>query len=565
MLRRFGRALVAVVLASLLAMPASAYAIPEESEDQSDLSASEIASAIAGGQVDLSGEGLAESGDVSTYAAGNKPVATLGGATRYDTSAQEALAAFSQSQYVILAGGTNYSDSIAGSGLAGALDAPILLVDPQSMGDETTGAIRTLKASKIVILGGESSVSKQVESQATSLVGSGNVVRLSGATRYDTQMKIYEYGVANSLWSGGVAVVASGANFPDALSVSPVAFSQKAPVFFVDGSARLPSAQSAALKKLGKRTYLVIGGTSSVSSAVESTLRSIAGTQGSGTVTRLGGADRYETSQKINDYAVANLGFTWENLAFASGQQPYDALGGGAMQGKNKRVLSLFDFFDARSEPNVRVSSKPAHLTFIGGRNTYSNVAKLQVAYKLGFKLNDIQGMRVYIDAGHGWNSSNNGSWDSGAVGNGYKEADLTSELADKVAYVLRNNYGLDVYVNKSGWYKLRQTQAAQLDCGALVSIHFNSGGGAGSESYVHDRNMPWGSTVLQHSITPGLANAVWRGNRGEKQAQLAVLSTYVPSTLLEICFIDNSGDMQAYVSKKDTVAAAIADGIALS
>ena len=272
----------------------------------------------------------------------------------------------------------------------------------------------------------------------------------------------------------------------------------------------------------------------------------------------------FVTSRIINDYAVANYGFTWEGVAFASGEKAPDSLGGGAMQGKQKHLLALLDDNGPKAQVNVPVSGKPSSMIFLGGKDVYSNAFKAQVAFAKGYKLTDIEGFKVYIDAGHGQDSSGIGwGWDPGATAGGYVEANQTQQLADKVANVLRNQYGLDVYVNKSGYYKLRQTQASMLDCGVLVSIHFNAGGGTGTESYIHSQNAAWGSTTLQNSVHSNLVSSLGLRDRGKGRMQLAVVSGKLPAVLLEICFIDKSSDMQTYTSKIDNVAAGIAKGIA--
>ena len=130
-----------------------------------------------------------------------------------------------------------------------------------------------------------------------------------------------------------------------------------------------------------------------------------------------------------------NFGFSWEYVAFCSGQVPWDSLGGGAMQGKNKRLLSLLDNNGAKTEPSIYVDGKPGHAIFLGGKNVYPNSFKAQFAYKKGYGITDIQGFKVYIDAGHGWNSSNNDSYDGGAEGCGYQEASLTQELAVSLTF----------------------------------------------------------------------------------------------------------------------------------
>lgn len=555
-MKRLGSILLATMLSVSFCFPGIAFATPEDG-DQTELSAEEIAEAIANGEVSAEEpeEWNADNG-VSTYASGSKALRTIGGATRYETSAQEALFSFSHADTVIVTGGETYADSIAGSSLAGALDAPILLVHPSSLATVSSDTIRTLAPSNIIILGGTDVVSTNTENQIKGLAS--NVIRLQGPTRYETQMAIYDYGVQNGLWSGDTAIVATGEDFADALSISPVAYNLKAPIFFTDKSDTLPTAQMDALRSSGKDKVLIVGGTNVVSSSAENSIKQV------GSTTRLGGATRYETSRSINDYAVANYGFTWEGVAFASGKNAPDSLGGGAMQGKQKHLLALLDNNGPKATVTVPVSGKPSSMIFLGGKDVYSNAFKAQVAFSKGYKLTDIEGFKVYIDAGHGQDSSGTGwGWDPGATAGGYVEANQTQQLADKVANVLRNQYGLDVYVNKSGYYKLRQTQASMLDCGVLVSIHFNAGGGTGTESYIHTQNAAYGSTTLQNSVHSNLVSSLGLRDRGKGRMQLAVVSGKLPAVLLEICFIDNSNDMRTYTSKIDSVASGIAQGIA--
>lgn len=176
----------------------------------------------------------------------------------------------------------------------------------------------------------------------------------------------------------------------------------------------------------------------------------------------------------------------------------------------------------------------------------------------------------IYLDAGHGWGS---GSYDPGAGGCGYKEADLTAELATKVAQYAMNTYGLNVYTNAHSTqsnglsYQYRQGDAQAHGCTSLVSIHFNAsdGGGRGSESFIHSVNAAEGSELLQSIMHKALIQGTGLVDRGKKTAALAVCSgiaTGIPATLLEICFIDNSNDMKVYQSKIDEIAQELAAGL---
>lgn len=176
---------------------------------------------------------------------------------------------------------------------------------------------------------------------------------------------------------------------------------------------------------------------------------------------------------------------------------------------------------------------------------------------------------RIYLDAGHGIGSSTKGVYDSGACGSGYEEAKLTAELVTLTAKYAQELYGLDVYsnVDSNVEYWNRQADAKARGCTSLVSIHFNasSGGGTGSESYIHSRNAAARADELQSIMHRHLVKGVGLRDRGMKSAALAVCSganTGLPGTLLEICFIDNSYDMKQFQAKKDALARELAAGL---
>lgn len=552
-------AVCSVVLAVGLMLPAQAFAYIPEDQDQTPLSDEQIQQAIEQGEIDTDTSQFDNAG-ISTFANSSYPVITLGGSDRYDTSAREALYAFPSSSTAIVASGAGYADSISAAGLAGALGCPIILTAPTYVSDVTVNALKTMGATNIVLLGSTSVASSQVEQTLKGIVGSnGSVERVWGADRYATQMEVYNYGEKHGLWNTDTIIVSSAIDFADALSVSPISYKKKSPVFFIDASKTLPAAQKKVLSNgsFKGKNFILTGSTVVTSQAAEQYLKGI------GSVVRLAGSDRYQTSEAISKYAVNNLGMTWNGVAFASGKAPYDALGGGVIQGKSNSVMLLADEGDPRSAISFPFSSVSS-MKFFGDDVIYSGAYKTRCAMTAGFKLTDIEGFVLYLDAGHGWGDSGYAVMDPGAQGYG-SEYDLNVDLVNRIAKVLRNQYGMTVYTNTDGgWYKLRQAEAYNLGCGAIVSIHFNAGGGSGTESYIHSYNAATKSDTLQNWIHDDLVAGTGLRDRGKKSAELAILGGNVPATLLEIAFIDNWNDMNTYNSRRDTVAANIARGIAL-
>lgn len=296
---------------------------------------------------------------------GDSAVKTYGGATMFETAVAEAKAAYSVSDTVILAGpGEAWVDALAAAGLAGALNCPILFVQNDSLHAATKQALKDLNVKNAIVLGGTAAISDQVVNELNS-AGVALKKRLGGANCYETQMKIYEYGLENGLWNKDMAIVATGGHFGDALSVSPVAFAKKAPIFLADnGNLRTPqkNALSTASKSGRFSTTIIVGGEAAVSKGTKGFLDRMSA------CTRLGGATQYETSTEIAKWAVKSQGFSWNNAAFTTGNEPYDALAGSVLQGKSVSVMLLVG--DTSSATIKEASANQASISnirFFGG------------------------------------------------------------------------------------------------------------------------------------------------------------------------------------------------------
>lgn len=286
---------------------------------------------------------------------------TYAGATRFDTAASQARAAYGSCDAAVLVGDTGWSDALSATGLAGALDCPVLFTGRDSLHPSTASALSDLGVRRVVVVGGYLAVGDQV---LDAVEGRGMAVeRIWGENSYATQMAVYDYGDREGLWGGGTVVVATGTGFADALSAAPVAFAEKAPVFLVDGGRDLSAAQKDALVSaaaLGRfSTAVVLGGDIVMSEAARgfldftSMLASRSG-GGSPSCVRLAGETRYDTSAMVADWAVSKRILGWDGVAFATSSGPYDALAGSVLQGKTRSALLLVG--DATS-PTIGVAA----------------------------------------------------------------------------------------------------------------------------------------------------------------------------------------------------------------
>ena len=265
------------------------------------------------------------------------PVSRLAGSSRYDTAADISKATYDKADTVVLAYSMNYADALAGVPLAAKLKAPILLTNTNSLDPAALAEIKRLGAKEVLILGGENAISKQVE---TELVQSGikaaNIKRIAGKNRFSTAATI-----AQQLNTKPTDVFfVYGFNYADALSVSTVAASKNAPIVYLTTNGSLhpdTAVYLATLKNAGsvKNTY-VIGGDKVIS---DDMMNKAAAALGLSKVTRIAGADRFETCVEVNKTFKAFL--TGNKLCIATGMDFPDALAGGVYAAKNRSPLFL--------------------------------------------------------------------------------------------------------------------------------------------------------------------------------------------------------------------------------
>lgn len=178
------------------------------------------------------------------------------------------------------------------------------------------------------------------------------------------------------------------------------------------------------------------------------------------------------------------------------------------------------------------------------------------------------------LDAGHG-------GWDSGAVGNGLREKDLTLQIARYCRDELQKYAGVRVIMtrdsdasvtgvaNTANELIARAQIARDNNASLFMSFHINSGGGTGAEIWI-PRQASWyssfnelgeslGQDVLNRLASVGLVN---RGTKndyydlngtqlyypdGSNADSLSVIRNCrqygIPAVLVEHGFIDNSYD----------------------
>lgn len=327
-----------------------------------------------GWQYTSSGQINGISGNVDMSAFGNKTysvIKRLAGSTRYDTMVSVVSeGAWSAGGTVIVASGENYPDALSASGLAGVYGAPIVLTEGNKLSPQATEQIRSLRPSRIIVVGGLSVISGNV---LVSLQGiCSKVSRIAGATRTDTSSALYRDG--GNAW-GSTAIVVSAANYPDALSVSPYAYAEKAPVFLCDPVIGLTDEQRVALKNF--KRVLVVGGENAVPSRFVQDLPG---------VIRRAGATRYETSMAVADWGLSN-GLREDAIVYAAGLNFPDALTAGPLAGRNGSVLLLVDSSsNSTVSYSVKFRGKTTKAWIVGGTSAVSQMTANRIADNLSMQ-----------------------------------------------------------------------------------------------------------------------------------------------------------------------------------
>ena len=297
-------------------------------------------------------------------------VEQLAGSTRYETAAGIVAAELEGGKSypgVIVASGAGYADALAASGLAGVLGYPILLTDPAALQGETASALGSLVSANggkldVVVVGGTAAVSDAVASALAAYDSDGSAWRISGADRYATNRAVYDYGASHGGWSDGTAVVATGANYADALAISPYACASKSPVVLVSGGS-LTDGQREMVASCG--SAVVLGGTAAVSEGAYADAEAAAGS-----AERLSGSTRYQTGAAIASWEIAR-GMSMDGCGVATGANFPDALASGFLLGSRGSVLVLVDPTGASNGDACALASangaSVGSVTYLGG------------------------------------------------------------------------------------------------------------------------------------------------------------------------------------------------------
>ncbi len=281
----------------------------------------------------------------------------IGGSDRVETSIELSGRNFKKSDTVFIASSKVYADSLTGGVAAGLYKAPILISEAK-LNKKVLKELERLEAKNIYIVGGEHSISKETENILKKKFK--NVVRIGGKDRYETAQKIAKH-IYKKFSNTGKVLLASGENFPDALTSSAYAIKIKSPVLLT----RKNNINEYAKKFIDSnqvKDVTVVGGKNTISDKLYNNI--------SINKARVGGKDRYETAVKF-----AQMAYTSPKTVYISSSQVFpDALSAVPVAAKNNAPIILANrFYTSKSGIDFCNKKSIDRIFLVGGIDTLSN------------------------------------------------------------------------------------------------------------------------------------------------------------------------------------------------
>ncbi|WP_411681411.1 cell wall-binding repeat-containing protein [Clostridium thailandense] len=248
----------------------------------------------------------------------------FGGSDRYATSLSICKNNWNKSDYAVLVSGESFADALCATTLAKKFDAPIILTNGKVLSNDIKNELTRLNVRKVFIIGASGVISEDIERQ----IYEANIdcERISGNDRYDTSLKVAQYiGINNGI------VIASGEDFPDILSIAPMAAIKGIPILLTDKHSLNDNIKSYIGNSVIEKCY-VLGVDNTVSEDIAKCTSNYK---------ILNGVDRYETNQKIIDEFSNDINFG--SVYVATGEGFADALSGSAAAAKINSPIIFTD------------------------------------------------------------------------------------------------------------------------------------------------------------------------------------------------------------------------------
>lgn len=199
-------------------------------------------------------------------------VERLAGATRLHTAVAVSRAHIARgAEVVYLATGATFPDALAAGSPAAAGAGPVLLVEQDRLPDVVAEELRRLRPREVVVAGGARAVSAAVLDAVRATVPRAGVRRVAGADRFATAALL---AVELDASETGVAFVATGLKFPDALTGAAAAGRAGAPLLLALPE-ELPDPVAQQLRRHAPRRVVLLGGAGVLAPSHEAAIQAL--------------------------------------------------------------------------------------------------------------------------------------------------------------------------------------------------------------------------------------------------------------------------------------------------
>ena len=300
-------------------------------------------------------------------------VTRLVGERRADTAAKISKEGWTTSTNVILVNGDNKHlvDGLTASPLASAKDAPILLSNNDRLPQETIDEIKRLKASNVIVVGGESAVPQSVIEQVKAIGKNIKVQRIDGLNRYETSLNIAkEIDKTKDITK---VFIGAGDGEADSLSISSVAGKDISPIILSNKDG-LDKNTFDYLKDEKLTDAYFIGGDSKLSDNIISQVNAI--TSNDVSKNRIAGERRQDTNAKVIEkfYPSTQL----KGIVVAKDLELVDALTVGPLATKKDIPVVIATDNLSKAQEDVLTKKKSPKIYEVGGGIKSSVVDKLK-------------------------------------------------------------------------------------------------------------------------------------------------------------------------------------------
>lgn len=223
----------------------------------------------------------------------------ISGSDRFSTAVKISQSGWNQSETVILTNANAVADSLSVAPLASKLRVPVLLTQSNALNEATRTEISRLGAKKVLIIGGQDSISSGLEDslKASSL----EVERIQGSSREETSLNIAKKLKDLTSDKFQAAFLVNGhKGLADAAGIGAIAAKNGSPILFTSNS-KLEATRSD-LSLLGVDNVYVIGGNLSLVDGFDSIAAN---------VERIAGSNRQETNLKMMNKFSPNPGVVY--------------------------------------------------------------------------------------------------------------------------------------------------------------------------------------------------------------------------------------------------------------